>query len=210
MLSIENFTKSYSDTLVLNIPQLSLDTGVYWIKGENGSGKSTFFKSLSGLIPCKGKIVFDDGISLHDDPISFRKFVNYGEAEPVYPGFLTAKDLIRFIGKTKHAPRDQQQNLIAKFRIDHFLDKPCETYSSGMLKKLSLALTFLGTPRLIILDEPLITLDESSRQILFDVILDLLNTIPITFLISSHQAIDLQDLPVKAAYLINDKKLVNA
>src|SRR5688500_17181382 len=101
MLFVQSFSKSYSGTPVVSATNLEFNTGVYWIKGENGSGKTTFFKRLSGLIPCVGTIQFDDGVNLHTDPIQYRKRVNYSEAEPLYPGFLTPKELIRFIGHTK-------------------------------------------------------------------------------------------------------------
>jgi len=98
MLTIRNFSKSFSDNLVISVPFLELKSGTYWIKGENGSGKTTFFKALAGLIPCEGSIEFNDGISLHHSSIQYRERVNYSEAEPLYPGFLIAKDLMRFIG----------------------------------------------------------------------------------------------------------------
>src|SRR5204863_4122304 len=98
MLTIRNFSKSYNGTLVLTIKELKFDSGVYWIKGENGSGKSTFFKSIAGLLPHEGEICYEN-LSLKNNPVEYRKLINYSEAEPVYPGFLTAKDLVRFIGK---------------------------------------------------------------------------------------------------------------
>jgi ABC-2 type transport system ATP-binding protein len=208
MLSIKGFSKSYADTLILSITELSFDAGIYWIKGQNGSGKSTFFRSLAGVIPCTGKIEFNDGIALNQQPITYRKLVNYSEAEPLYPGFLTARDLVHFIGKAKGASLQQQQHYINAFGIDSYFEKPCETYSSGMLKKLSLALAFLGTPRVIILDEPLITLDQHSRNILFQLITSLMEKQSVTFLISSHQLIEWNELLINATYSIQDKTLV--
>jgi len=206
MLSLQNFSKSYGDTLVLSIGNLSFDHGIYWIKGENGTGKTSFFRSLAGIIPCKGTIQFNDGISLHRNPVAYRQYVNYGEAEPLYPGFLTARDLMRFVGKTKGTAVQQQDLLATDFGIDTYYDNPCDTYSSGMLKKLSLALALLGNARVIILDEPLITLDEHARNTLLNIVHTRVREQGTIFLVSTHQPLD-DTTAVTQAYRIYNKTL---
>ena len=210
MLTIEHFSKSYSGTQVIYIQSLSLSSGIYWIKGENGSGKTTLFKSLAGLHPCEGKIQFDDGINLHKNPIIFRNRVNYSEADPLYPGFLTSKDLIRFIGSTKGADQKQQDFFVEQFNMSSYFEKPVETYSSGMLKKLSLAIAFLGSPKLIILDEPLITLDVQARSVLLHIMKNYIDQHEVTFLLSSHQMLDSTELKVNETFVIENKTLVKA
>ncbi|MBL0740120.1 ABC transporter ATP-binding protein [Chryseolinea lacunae] len=210
MLTIENFSKRYGDTLVLTVRHLELAPGVYWIKGENGSGKTTFFRSLSGLLPCEGKLSFDDGVTLHHHPLEYRRRVNYSEAEPLYPEFLTAKELTRFIGKTKGASLQQQDDVTRAFGIDQFFEKPCGACSSGMMKKISLALAFLGTPRIIILDEPLITLDEASRHVLTNLIQTFRDQFNVTFLLSSHQLLESSSLVLNDVLHVRDKTLARA
>lgn len=206
MLRLTGFSKSYSTHLILQVPELKFEPGIHWIKGENGSGKTTLFKSLAGLHPCSGKVEFDGGPDLQGDPIEYRRLVNYSEAEPVYPGFLTGRDLIHFVGKAKGAG-PEQKSLAEEFGMNSYYLNPCDTYSSGMLKKLSVVMAFLGSPRLIILDEPLITLDEGARKVLYKIIDQFIAGNDTIVLISSHQDISETSLPVKQTLIIRDKTI---
>jgi ABC-2 type transport system ATP-binding protein len=208
MITIKKFSKSYNGATVLEIPELSLSDGIFWIKGDNGSGKSTFFKSLAGIIPYEGDIVCD-GVHAQTQPVAYRKLINFSEAEPAFPGFLTCKDLVRFVAKTRGAMVDQQDHYTKLFGINHYFTKPCETFSSGMLKKLSLAIAFLGTPKVIILDEPLITLDVQARQVLNTAILEAQQR-GTTFLISSHQLLEDLSLKVTGTFIVEHKTLNRA
>lgn len=206
MLSFEKFSKSYHGRLIISIEKLDLAHGVHWIKGHNGSGKSTLFKSVSGLIPFDGKITFDN-TDLKREPVAFRKQVNFSEAEPLYPGFLTSKDLVRFVGKAKGASKGNQDEIVKHFGVIDFFEQPCETYSSGMLKKLSLALAFLGQPKLIILDEPFITLDEKSRDNLSNTIVEFKKK-GVMFLMSSHHDLESGLIP-ETTFRIESNTLVH-
>lgn len=208
MLIIHQFKKQFNDHVVLEMEHQEFIPGIHWIKGENGSGKTTFFKSVSGIIPFDGDISFSSGIDSKKQPVLFRAQVNYSEAEPTYPGFLTAKDVIRFIGKIKNESLAQQDEYVKQFGVDSFFEKSCETYSSGMMKKLSLVTAFLGSPKLIILDEPLITLDEQARSVLYQVIKEKLKQGDITFLMSSHQSIHAADLEIVQTLSIQNKQLI--
>ncbi len=119
------------------------------------------------------------------NPVDYRLRLNLGEAEPLYPSFLTPGDLISFVAEAKKSPAGQSEMLIDALGIN-YLKNSFGSCSSGMVKKVSLAVAFLGNPSVIILDEPLITIDKEARMALFNLI-ENYHAKGVTFLISSHQ-----------------------
>jgi len=188
MLRIRNYSKSYNTRLVLQVAEMELNAGVHWLKGENGSGKTTLLKSVAGLITFDGTIAVQ-GTSIKRQPINYRQLVSYSQAEPLYPAFLTGNELIKFYEQTRQAEPEQILYLADTFGVSSFCDQKVGAYSSGMAKKLSLLLAFTGKPKLILLDEPFITLDQKSLQVLTDVILNYSQQ-GTSFIISSHQPFD--------------------
>jgi ABC-2 type transport system ATP-binding protein len=185
MIQFKNYKKYFGSQLIADIPLLELEHHIYWLQGDNGSGKTTLIKSIAGLIPFDGTISVA-GADIRKQRMAYRNIVNYAEAEPAYPGFLTGMDLIRFYAKAKNAADNQAAALISSFGIGSYADNKIATYSSGMTKKLSLVLAFIGNPKLMLLDEPLITLDVQSVSNLQRIIGDCYRT-GVTFIITSHQ-----------------------
>lgn len=205
ILGLRDYRKAYQGRTLLKIPELRLLPGIYWISGVNGSGKTTFFKSLAGMIPFEGSVTLS-GLHLESNPLGWRRHVNFAPAEPLYPGFLTPKDLIRFIGKAKGASHIQEEFLLEKFKVTEFFHKPFKLHSSGMLKKVSIVVSFLGYPRLILLDEPFTTLDVATRITLTDQIKERRKK-GIIFLLSSHQSLTESALEPDATYFIEQQML---
>jgi ABC-2 type transport system ATP-binding protein len=198
MLSIINFRKVYNGRTILAFHEASFGPGVHWIQGANGAGKSTLFKAISGLIPFEGFITVN-GVDIRKHPVEYRLKVNYSEAEPLYPSFVTAKDIFTFIAATKRASPQQKQQLPETWGLQPFFTHAVETFSSGMLKKVSLACAYLGQPSVIILDEPLITLDHDSKNILYESMRHAVAA-GTTILMSSHQAINSGEIEPSSKY----------
>lgn len=209
MLLLKNVKKSYHTHLILDVPSLYLDKHIYWIKGSNGSGKTTFLKMIAGLIPFDGDI-FLNNISLKNQPVMYRQNISWAEAEPLFPGFMKGTDLLLMYQKVRKSSQKQNQTLIEIFGLNDFVDNRIETYSAGMLKKLSLALAFTGHPSLIVLDEPLITLDKKALVSIHNFILEKHNSEGVGFLMSSHQELDMElTFPSKELKVINHSVLQN-
>jgi ABC-2 type transport system ATP-binding protein len=207
MLKFEQYKKQFGGNTVISIPELELGSGAYWLKGENGSGKTTLIKSIAGLIPFEGTITVG-GKDIRKERAVYTSKVNYAEAEPLYPDFLTGEDLIRFYKGTKMGADAHVKHLVGAFGIGAYKDNKIGTYSSGMAKKLSLVLAFMGQPELILLDEPLITLDQEAVGALQSLIQGR-RADGVSFLITSHQEISLGIIS-PSRLSIKNKTLVTA
>lgn len=207
MLHLNNIQKWYGSHYIFSIDELRLLPGTYWLKGANGAGKSTFMKMLAGLVPFKGEIVMDENISLRKNPVSYRLLLNHAEAEPVYPSFLTGHELVEFVCNIKKGTREQVTKIKHVIGIDGYLQNPTGSYSSGMLKKLSLLLAFVGKPKWILLDEPLTTLDPQSQKALCNLIMQHRQQQGISFIITSHHDIEHNDILFDKSFLLKDKQM---
>ncbi len=187
MLELKAFKKYYQTKLAFAADSYSFEKGIHWVKGHNGSGKTTLFKSLAGILPFEGE-VYLEGVSLKKSPVLYRMHVNYSEAEPVFPSVVRGKELVDLFARHKKARNSQANELGERLRIE-FLEEPTGTYSSGMGKKLSLLLAFLGNPKVILLDEPLVTLDTAAVSAILSLIEEYKKQ-GVSFLISSHQAFE--------------------
>ncbi len=189
MLHFTNFNKFYSNFPTLKISDLTLDKGIYWVKGVNGSGKSTLLKSIAGILSFDGEITLNN-ISIKKQATAYRKLVNFAEAEPLFPEFLTGTEMLALFAAAKGAPKGQEVYFIESMNMQSYINRPIGTYSSGMLKKLSLLLAFIGHPQLILLDEPLITIDTDALMVLYKWINKLNAEDGVSFMLSSHQILD--------------------
>jgi ABC-2 type transport system ATP-binding protein len=215
MLQISNFKKYYGQNLALEVENLIIPAGIHWFKGINGSGKSTFFKCLAGMLPFEGEIILEDSenileniLDIRKDAVEYRLRVNYSEAEPLFPDFLRGSDLLNFIAEAKRADAAQISQLIDTLQVSDYLENPIGTYSSGMLKKFSLLLAFLGKPKLIMLDEPLITIDTAAVQRVYDLIKHYHHDLGVSFLLSSHQDFKFEQLKIDSTFLVENRKII--
>ena len=189
MLEITDYKKFYHDELIIQINQLFLEEGFYWVRGENGSGKSTVMKSIAGLIPFEGTIKLFGKVNNFKNQKQYRTLVRYAQAEPIFPDFLKGDDLVKTYLKITKSNPNQVQYIIEQLGVGKFLSKKISEYSSGMLKKLSLVLAFVGQPKLILLDEPFSTLDADTSKKILQIMEERVRQ-GVSIIITSHQAFE--------------------
>jgi len=206
LLSLTNIKKTYGSHEVLNFKEWNVNKGAHWLTGGNGTGKSTLFRIISGQIPFKGEVQLN-GVSLGKEPVNFRSKISFAEAEPQYPLFVKGNELIDFYTEVRKADKEYAKNLADHFEMTPFLNNLIGSYSSGMLKKLSLICAFVGDADLYILDEPLITIDVQSAAKLNKLITEKVSQGK-SFLISSHQELSSDQLRIDNTYHILDKQII--
>jgi ABC-2 type transport system ATP-binding protein len=207
MLQLTNFSKTYRGRAVLRIDSFTFSPGTYWIQGANGSGKSTLLKAIAGITPFEGDILLAEQLNVKKQAVAYRRLVNFAEAEPVFPEFLTGRELIHLFRTAKSGPPHQEDFYLEGLQMTSYVHEPVGTYSSGMLKKLSLVLAFLGQPTCIVLDEPLTTLDAAAIPMLCAWMARQQTQHGTSFLLSSHQAFAAGALPAMQQLLIEHATL---
>ena len=206
MITLTDIEKSFGSHLVFSIDYLLLEKGIHWLKGVNGSGKSTLLKIIAGLLPFKGEILLNEKISIRKQPVGYRLLINHSAAEPIYPSFLTGSELIEYVRSIKKGTQLQVNEIKEILGIDSYLQNPTGSYSSGMLKKLSLLSAFMGRPEWILLDEPFTTLDQESQTGLCRLIRQQ-HQKGVSFIITSHHDIETSNIPFNKIFMLKNKQI---
>jgi ABC-type multidrug transport system ATPase subunit len=169
-LVVEDLTKTYRNgRRALAGVNLRVENGLYGLLGPNGAGKSTLMRTLATLQPPdRGRITFR-GIDVVAEPDRLRATLGYLPQQiGSYPGAKARALLERFAwlkGRTDKRTRKQEvEQLLARVNLSEFGDDPVDTYSGGMLRRFGIALALLGSPRMIIVDEPTAGLDPVERD----------------------------------------------
>jgi ABC-2 type transport system ATP-binding protein len=170
LVVVESVTKRYGETLAVDGVSLRVAAGeVYALLGANGAGKSTLIRMLTGLSePDAGRVVVC-GDEMARRPLAAKRHVGYLPEELYFYQRLTGREYLRLVAGLKGADASDSGGVadeIDFFELSAVADKWVGGYSLGMRKKLGLAAAFTGSPRVLVLDEPLNGLDvEMMRKL---------------------------------------------
>jgi ABC-2 type transport system ATP-binding protein len=170
--------KSYGTQVVLDGIDLVVPGGtVYALLGPNGAGKTTTVHILSTLIAADGGRVEVAGHDVGRDPDGVRAAIGVTGQFSAVDRFLTGQENLVLMADLRHLGkvegRRRAAELLDRFDLVEAARKPVSTWSGGMQRRLDLAMTLVGDPRIIFLDEPTAGLDPRSRRTMWQVIRDL-------------------------------------
>ncbi|ADB29183.1 daunorubicin resistance ABC transporter ATPase subunit [Kribbella flavida DSM 17836] len=174
-IEVRGLHKSYGDQRVLDGIDLTVTTGtIFSLLGPNGAGKTTVVKILSTLITADAGEIRIDGTDLHRSPDDVRAAISVTGQFSAVDGLLTGEENLRMMADLHHLDRSEGRRraaeLLDQFDLAAAAHKPAMTYSGGMKRRLDLAMTLVGEPRIIFLDEPTTGLDPRSRHSMWGII----------------------------------------
>ncbi|WP_430428536.1 ABC transporter ATP-binding protein [Maribacter litoralis] len=199
MITIENLSKKYGSQQVLNIESLNIPTGQsFGLVGNNGAGKTTLFSLLLDLIqPSTGHIINNDvQVNTSED---WKPFTSSFIDETFLIGYLTPEEYFYFIGDLRGQNKADVDALLAQYQ-DFFhgeilgQKKYLRDLSKGNQKKAGIVASFIGNPKVVILDEPFANLDPTTQIRLKQIIKELAAKEDVTVLVSSHDLIHVTEV----------------
>jgi ABC-2 type transport system ATP-binding protein len=172
-ISVKGLRKSYGDHLVLDGIDLDIPSGsVFALLGPNGAGKTTTVNLLTTLIRPDGGDLAVAGHDVRTEPIAVRSSIGVTGQFSAVDDVLTGNENLRLMADLHHLDRTEAteriDGLLTSLDMTDAADRPASTYSGGMRRRLDLAMTLLGRPRVIFLDEPTTGLDPRSRRQVWD------------------------------------------
>ncbi len=215
IVEFDNVSLSYGNRLILDNINFKINEGqIFGMLGPNGVGKSTIFNLITGLVsPDKGRIkIINEDVTKYPVYLRTKKFkVGY---VPQYGGFfndLSLHDNLKAISEIvidkKNLRSERINYLISKFELDNLKDIKAKFLSGGQKKKLVIALSLLGDPKVLLLDECFAALDVMTIKMLQEIIVNLQQENRITICICDHQARDLLAC-VDTAMILSNGKIV--
>ena len=177
-IAVRGLRKSFGDHVVLDGIDLDIAEGsVFALLGPNGAGKTTTVRILSTLISADSGRVRVAGHDPAAAPDAVRAVIGVTGQYSAVDKYLTGAENLALMADLRRlgraAGRRRAAELLERFDLAEAADKPAATYSGGMRRRLDLAMTLVGEPRIIFLDEPTTGLDPRSRRTMWQIVREL-------------------------------------
>jgi ABC-2 type transport system ATP-binding protein len=178
MIRTEGLVKRYGDVVALDGLDLVVPKGtVLGLLGPNGAGKTTAVRILTTLLPPDGGTAEVDGLDVRTEPEKVRERIGLSGQNAAVDEYLTGYENLDMVARLYHLGRDRSRararELLELFDLAEAADRPANTYSGGMRRRLDLAAALVAEPDVVFLDEPTTGLDPRSRLQMWQTIQDL-------------------------------------
>ncbi|MEI5135239.1 ATP-binding cassette domain-containing protein [Streptomyces libani] len=209
-ISTTGLSKSYGGKVVLDGIDLRIPEGtVFALLGPNGAGKTTTVQILSTLIPATAGQARVAGHDLVREADAVRAAIGVTGQFSAVDNLLTARENLILMADLHHLDRREGRRrateLLRRFELTEAATKPVVTFSGGMRRKLDLAMTLVGDPRIIFLDEPTTGLDPRSRRTMWEIIRSLVADDGVTIFLTTQYLEEADQLADRIAVLDQGK-----
>ncbi|MEO8392068.1 MAG: ATP-binding cassette domain-containing protein, partial [Chloroflexota bacterium] len=191
MINARGLRKSFKEHVVLDGIDLNVAEGlIFSLLGPNGAGKTTTVQILSTLLRADAGEVYIAGHDLNREPEAIRALIGLTGQFSAVDTVLTGQQNMMLMVNLRHLDRREGKRraaeLLERFDLVDAANKSVSTYSGGMKRKLDLAMSLIGNPRLLFLDEPTTGLDPRSRQTMWQLISELASSGVTIFLTTQY------------------------
>ena len=209
-IEVKHLVKKYRDVNALDDISFNVKKGeIFSLLGPNGAGKTTTINILTTLTQQTSGIAKVGGIDVLKDPVAVKAKIGWVSADIILDEDLTAMENLHLQARLQ-ATKDwktKAQGLLKTFGILESANKRISKFSTGMRKKVEIAMALISDPEIIFMDEPTIGLDVATRQMLWDLIRDVNKNHGKTILLTTHYMEEADELTDRIA-IINKGKII--
>jgi ABC-2 type transport system ATP-binding protein len=175
VIAVKNLRKTFGSVEAVKDVSFEVESGqVIGLLGPNGAGKTTTINMISTLLQIDGGKATVDGFDVQDQPEVVRQLIGVAGQSAAVDEKLTARENLELFGRLYKIPRPERrqrvEELIEKFDLSEFADRPVSTYSGGERRRLDVVAALVAEPPAVFLDEPTTGLDPRSRSELWDTV----------------------------------------
>ena len=210
-ISVKGLQKSYQNVSVLEGVNFEVKTGsIFALLGSNGAGKTTIVKILSTLLKQDGGNATVNGFDVASKPDRVRQSISLTGQFAAVDEVLTGRENLVMIAQLRHLqnPRQVAEDLLSRFGLTNAADRKASTYSGGMRRRLDIAMSLVGKPPVIFLDEPTTGLDPQARMEVWKIVKELVGN-GTTVLLTTQYLEEAEQLADRIAILHQGKIIVS-
>jgi ABC-2 type transport system ATP-binding protein len=189
IIQIKGVKKSYKDVEVLSGVDFEVEQGgIFALLGSNGAGKTTMIRIMATLLKADAGNVLINGFDIERNPGEIRGSISLTGQFAAIDEILTGRENLQMIAKLRHLknPNGVTDELINRFGMKEAADRRVGTYSGGMKRRIDIAMSLVGNPKIIFLDEPTTGLDPEGRLEVWKIVKELQNAGTTVFLTTQN------------------------